>query len=633
MLDFLELEETVGRAWHRFAGDTGSFPSHPQAAVRLAEMRPMLGPFFRALGGENTVEIAPSRAKSSMHRLRFRQYVGLGEERIEDIARDIKSLMLPDCIRFFPQTSLNRDLYLWLVAFMATMPARACGEGSADPLRADLLHVARSTETARRVLRRYPGLKPLYARLAGALAGSRRRGRLPRAEQAVENLIRAELAEAAGHPFIREALPLPQKAPPGYLPALAVPLWPRFVERPETAPRREEETAAGPRPPATGDGDRKVASREDPDRKSDRSPFLLNRFEKILSLSEMIGVDRPADDTDDDTPKTADDLEDMVLGERRGKPASRFRFDLDLPPEALDRNPVTAEIRYPEWDYRSQSYLPDQVAVQLRIADGAAGADALPEEARQLIRRVRRQFEILRPRNILMRGELDGPELDLDQVIRRQADLAAGQEGTDRIHMLSRPRAADLAVTLLTDVSLSTDAWVDNRRVIDVEKEALLVLSHGLAACGDRYSVLSFTSRRRDWVRMETVKAFDEPMGPDIEARIAGLKPGYYTRIGAAIRHASADLLRQPNSRKLLLLLTDGKPNDVDYYEGRYALEDTRRAVIEARRTGISVFAVTVDRNAGTYLPALFGQNGFALVGSLGKLPSALPAIYRSLAG
>ncbi len=632
MLDFLELEETVGRAWHRFAGATGSFPSHPQAAVRLLDMRPMLGPFFRALGGESTVEIAPSRARSSMHRLRFRQYIGLGEERIEEIARDVKSLMLPERIQFFADPDLNRDLYLWLAAFMAVMPPRSAGASEADPLRADLFHIARSGETARAVLKAFPGLKGIYARLAGALVESRRRGRLPRAEQAVENLIEGELLAAAGLPFIHEAIPLPQRAPPGYLPALPVPLWPRFVTRAETAPRKEEPPAKAGRP-ATGEGGRKVATREDPARRSERSPFLLNRFEKILSLSEMIGVDRPADDTDDDTPKTADDLEDMVLGERRGKPASRFRFDLDLPPEALDRSAVTAELAYPEWDYRNQSYLENQVALHVRVAEAAGAPDALPEEARQLIRRVRRQFEVLRPRNVLMRGELDGAELDLDQVIRRRADLAAGQEGTDRIHLLSRPRAADLAVTLLTDVSLSTDAWVDNRRVIDVEKEALLVLSHGLAACGDRYSVLSFTSRRRNWVRIETVKGFDEPMGPDIEARIAALKPGYYTRIGAAIRHAAADLARQPNSRKLMIVLTDGKPNDVDYYEGRYALEDTRRAVIEARRRGISVFAVTVDRQAGTYLPALFGQKGFAMVASLARLPAALPAIYRSLAG
>lgn len=134
-------------------------------------------------------------------------------------------------------------------------------------------------------------------------------------------------------------------------------------------------------------------------------------------------------------------------------------------------------------------------------------------------------------------------------------------------------------------------------------------------------------------MRVETVKAFNEAMGPLVEARIAALKPGYYTRIGAAIRHASAELRRQPNRKKLLLVLTDGKPNDIDHYEGRFALEDSRRAVTEARRSSINTFAVTVDREAKSYVPAMFGQNGYSVVGNISRLPAALPAIYRNLVG
>jgi nitric oxide reductase NorD protein len=196
---------------------------------------------------------------------------------------------------------------------------------------------------------------------------------------------------------------------------------------------------------------------------------------------------------------------------------------------------------------------------------------------------------------------------------------------------MSRPQAHDLAVTILVDVSLSTDAWFDDLRVLDVEKQALQILAHGLSACGDAHEILTFTSRRRDWVRIETVKAFDEAMSATIEARIAALKPGYYTRMGAAIRHAAARLVERPNRRKLLIVLTDGKPNDVDHYEGRFALEDSRRAVGEARRSGISVFGVTVDREARSYVPVIFGQNGYAVVSNIGRLPAALPAIYRGL--
>ena len=118
-------------------------------------------------------------------------------------------------------------------------------------------------------------------------------------------------------------------------------------------------------------------------------------------------------------------------------------------------------------------------------------------------------------------------------------------------------------------------------------------------------------------MRIETVKAFGEPMGAAVERRIGALRPGYYTRIGAAVRHAAAELAGQPQRKKLLLVLTDGKPNDVDHYEGRFAVEDTRKAVREARRLGVAVFGVTVDASAQSYFPTLFGRGGYAIVGNV----------------
>ncbi|MCJ9731399.1 nitric oxide reductase activation protein NorD, partial [Bradyrhizobium sp. PRIMUS42] len=238
------------------------------------------------------------------------------------------------------------------------------------------------------------------------------------------------------------------------------------------------------------------------------------------------------------------------------------------------------------------------------------------------------------PRHELMRAQADGHDLDLDALVRARCDLRAGSGGSglDRIHVAMRPQGHDLAVTLLVDVSLSTDAWVDGYRVLDVEKEALLVLAHGLSACGDHHSILTFTSRRRSWVRLETVKAFGEPMSGAVERRIGALKPGYYTRIGTAVRHAAAELARQPQRKKLLIVLTDGKPNDVDHYEGRFAVEDTRKSVQEARRLGIAAFGVTVDATAQSYFPTLFGRGGYAIVGNIKRLPAALPAIYRQVA-
>lgn len=632
MLDFLELEETVGRAWHRLIGHVQTWPSHPEHAVRLIDMQHILAVCFRGFGGEGAVQIATVRGRTSRHRLGWRQRMGLGEEKLAQPARDASSLMLPAVIDLFPETELNRDLYVWLAAYMAEMPLAPVAES--DPLQRDLAVLRRAQETVARVLRNFPGLERRYRRLAAGTLAARQRGPLPSVEAQVEGRIVSILRQAAGVPD--DALPVIflHRAPTGYLPMLPVPLWPDALLRTETAPRRgEEEPVTGGRDVAGVETERQVAVRESEDaRKDDRSPFILNRFEKILAMAEMVNVDRPSDDSDDDA-KAAEDLDDMTLGERKGRPASRFRFDLDLPPEALDRTPLTAEHTYHEWDFRTGTYLPDHCRVLAAPAAALGTAGTADAETRRLIRRVRRQFEVLRPRCEMLRAQLDGAELDLDAVVRARSDLAAGGQGSDRIHLMSRPQAHDLAVTILVDVSLSTDAWFDNRRVLDVEKEALLVLANGLAACGDNHAILTFTSRRRDWVRIETVKDFDEPMGSLVEDRIAALKPGYYTRIGTAVRHASAELAKQPNRKKLLLVLTDGKPNDIDHYEGRFALEDSRRAVVEARRSGLGVFGVTVDREARSYVPVLFGQNGYAVIGNIAKLPAALPAIYRSLAG
>ncbi|MCP8896079.1 nitric oxide reductase activation protein NorD [Shinella daejeonensis] len=632
MLDFLELEETVGRAWHRLVGKAGTWPRHPDHAVRLEDVRSMLAVCFRGFGGQGAVQIAPARGRSSTHRLRLRERMGLGEEKLVQPGRDHATLMLPGEIDLFADRNLNRDLYIWLAAAMATMPLDRIVRD--DPLQRDLAILQRAEVTAKLVLTAFPGLARRYARLCAATLAARRSRPLPSVERHVENRILSLLKKGAGQTENTLPVIFPHRAPPGYLPMLPVPLWPDALLRAEGEGRGDEDQPATGGDPQGLENGRHMAEREKAEnRTTERSPFILNRFEKILAMAEMVNVDRPGDDSDDHDASAADELDDMTLGERKGRPAARFRFDLDLPPEALDHTRLTGEYTYPEWDYRTAAYLPDHCRVFASPAPDAAAAPDADADTKSLIRRVRRQFEVLRPRHEMLRAQIDGPDLDLDAVVRARSDLAAGGQGSDRIHLMSRPQVHDLAVTILVDVSLSTDAWFDDRRVLDVEKEALLVLAHGLAACGDSHSILTFTSRRRSWVRVETVKDFGEPMNRGVEARIAALKPGFYTRIGPAIRHAAAKLKEQPNRRKLLLVLTDGKPNDVDHYEGRFALEDSRRAVTEARRADVSVFGVTVDREAQAYVPAIFGHNGYAIVSNIARLPAALPAIYRGLVG
>ena len=628
MFEFLELEESVGKFWHRLVGSTASMPVHPESAVTFDEVKPYLATCFRGFGGEVTAQLGPAHVKTSTHRLRIRQLIGLGEERTASASRDNGAVMVPPTIAFFPDRQLNHDLYVWLAAYMASMPLAP--NRAHDPLNADLAALDAARDTAANVLAAFPGLALKYASLCRALLTLRARGALPPVEQLVENRIVGMLSRGAGLPEKAPPSIFPRSAPAGYKPMMAVPLWPAFEQRAEVrSGEGDEETKTAP---ANGlDGAGSFLANRDSDRSAESSPFILNRFEKILAMAEMVNVDRPTDDKDDTDKDAARDLDEIRLGRRKERPSSKFRFDLDLPPEAVEVGAISARITYPEWNYRTGEYMPSYCAVVCGTAAIEVEEATHTDEERSLIRSVRRQFEILRPKQEVLKGQIDGSELDLDAVVRRRADLAAGGDGSDRIHLLSRPQGHDMAVTTLVDVSLSTDAWFDDHRVLDVEKQALSVLANGLAACGTNHSVLTFTSRRRSWVRIETVKAFGEEMSGDVERRIASLKPGYYTRIGAAIRHATAELVKQPNRTKLLLVLTDGKPNDIDHYEGRFALEDSRKAVIEARRNGVAVFAVTIDKDARSYLPSMFGRNGFAIVGDIAKLPKTLPAIYRGL--
>lgn len=634
MLEFLEFEEQVGKRWHRLVGDAASWRRFPDAAVTLDEMRGRLGVLFRGLGGAAGVAIAGGTASQSGHRLTFRQRLGLDAESLYQPRLDGNSLSLPPRLDLLPEPRLNRALYVWLAGFFAHHPGAL---GSADdPLHRDLAFLRQVKVTTGTVLAACPGLAADHAELCGALLGLRPVRSLPAIEAEVEKAVRHLLGEGgdggAFWPVIAGSEQVVGRAPGRYKPFLPVPLWGEVVELLPNGvrPDAEEPGKGGSRD--ARDGTARKAQRRPSDQTDRKDSLILNRFEKILTLIESLNINRAVDDDDEEGAKKAlDDAEEIGLSATKGKPATRLKFDLDLPPDAVDESALQAELTYPEWHYRRRAYLPDYCRVLAGTAS-AEGEDWRPDAATQRrIRQVRRQFEALRPRPEILRAQPDGNELDIEALVRARCDLRASGIGSDRVYQAARRQARDLAVVLLVDVSLSTDGWIDNRRILDVEKEALTVLAHGLAACGDDHAILTFTSRKRDWVRVDSVKDFDEPFGPLVERRISALKPGFYTRIGTALRHAAARLNERPNRHRLIILLTDGKPNDVDHYEGRYGIEDTRRAIAEARQSGQAVFGVTVDREAKEYFPTLFGRGGYAIVDHVARLPAALPSLYRHL--
>ena len=283
-------------------------------------------------------------------------------------------------------------------------------------------------------------------------------------------------------------------------------------------------------------------------------------------------------------------------------------------------------IHYPEWDHRIQAYREPGASVRLLPAPAGpqAWVDATLAEHRSMLDAIRRRFEMLRGQRTPLRRQLDGDDVDLEAWIDARADLRAGLPMAQALYRSQRRAKREMAILLLIDVSGSTDGWVSNgRRVIDVEREALLLVCIALAALGEPYAAQAFSGYGPQSVSVRNLKRFDEPYGNHVATRIAALEPEQYTRAGAAIRHATATLMQEPAAQRLLLLLSDGKPNDVDVYEGRYGVEDMRRAVIEAKLQGIAPFCLTVDRHAAGYLPGVFGANQYALLAK----PSMLPAV------
>jgi len=608
------MEEYVGELWHRFITKAAE-RRHTDAAVELDDIAKTAAIFFRAMGGDPGLSISAAPATRHGARRRLLQRVAGSGEKTELSWRDGEVLRLPSRIDLFPEKSLNRDLYLWLVALAAV----ECDPGQP--------WIVRNQQATKDTLARFPGLSDRYSRLVDAALGIRMPyENLPADEAAQEQAIR----QALQHPGSVAELPGAKR------PFQPVPLWPH----PEPPGSSSSQSAAGDGAPESGGGARTEKSRrkhlaERTDVPEDKNGFLMMfRAESIFSWAEYVKVNRPQDDEDDakSAQLAAEDIDSLTIARDGKTSAASVRFDLDLPAAAEDAVALGDGIPLPEWNWKKQIMQPDYCRLQEMTASDASECE-LPPSLRRTATRLRRQFQALAPTRHWLKAQPDGEEADLDAWVQLAADRASGMRTGD--HGLYRAQVnqqRDLACLLLADLSLSTDAYVsDHARAIDVIRDSLLLFSEALVATGDRFAMYGFSSLRRSNVRFHRLKGFDERYDSMARGRIAAIKPGYYTRMGAAIRYASTLLAQQKNRQRLLLLLTDGKPNDLDQYEGRYGIEDTRVALLEARRQGLRPFCVTIDSEASDYLPHLFGVGGYVVIRKPEELPKELPLLYAQM--
>ena len=290
---------------------------------------------------------------------------------------------------------------------------------------------------------------------------------------------------------------------------------------------------------------------------------------------------------------------------------------------------------YHEWDYNSQSYRPDWVSVYegLHPQGNAADIDKLLEKHAGLAKRLKKMLDLLKPQDkVRIRYQEEGSELDLDIAIRSLIDYKSGAQPDTRINMSHRNDGRNIAVMLLLDLSesLNEKAAGSQQTILELSQEAVTILGWAVEKLGDPFAIAGFHSNTRHDVRYLHIKGYSEHWGDDVKSRLAAMEASYSTRMGAAMRHAAHYLEKQQADKKLMLILTDGEPADIDSKDGRILIEDARQAVKELDQQGIYSYCINLDPKADEYVSDIFGKQ-YTIVDNVSQLPERLPELFISL--
>ena len=611
------MEEWVGGLWHKYITRRAS-TDYPDARVNFSDISQSVGVVFRALGGDVVKRVEAATRRDYVVRRSFLQKLSGENQQISLAWQDEESLRLPESIAVFPEQSLNRDLYIWLAVLAAQHSGR-------------FNHWARDNqELVANVLKLYPNLASRYQRLAQAFILTRPDiDKLPLAEQAMENCI----VQAILKPGSVSDFPVVNYAPKAvylwlYPSAHVDPLLiPEYIEQQEG-----ENDAQNSQKKEKIASSRKKAERVDsPD---SREGMMIFRLESLFSWSEFAQMDRGSDDSeddDDDNQRTIEDLDKITLAKQQDQKSASIKVDLDLPSSAEDDIPLGDGIKLPEWNYKNQQLEDDRCLLQAMLPRDAS-AKKLPINLQKTAKSIQAQFEQLRSVKYWLKAQPQGEELDLNAWLDFHVQSQINSTPQKGLYQSYRGNNRDLSCLLLADLSMSTDAHLDDKaRVIDVVKESMLLFGEALQTVGDNFAMYGFSSVKRSNVRFTLLKNFNEKYDDHVRGRIQAIRPGFYTRMGAAIRQATKILVEQKSTQRLMLILTDGKPNDIDHYEGRFGIEDTRHAIMEAHKLGIKPFCITIDQEAQDYLPYLFGNDGYTVILKPTQLPKRLPQLYHQL--
>lgn len=315
------------------------------------------------------------------------------------------------------------------------------------------------------------------------------------------------------------------------------------------------------------------------------------------------------------------DEEEAFDAERKIEPGEELK---GLPPR-----------HYPEWDYKTLTYRPDWASVYEALHPKGNGADIdrLLQKHAALAKRLKRVLDLLKPQDkVRIRYQEEGSELDLDVAIRSLIDFKGGAHPDPRINMSHRTSGRDIAVMLLLDLSesLNEQASGGQQTILELSQEAVSLLAWAVEQLGDSFAIAGFHSNTRHDVRYLHIKGYSEHWGDEVKGRLAAMQAGWSTRMGAAMRHAAHYLAARKADKKLMLILTDGQPSDVDVQDERLLIEDTRQAVKELDRDGIFTYCISLDPKADEYVSSLFGHQ-YTVIDNIQRLPEKLPELFLAL--
>jgi nitric oxide reductase NorD protein len=373
------------------------------------------------------------------------------------------------------------------------------------------------------------------------------------------------------------------------------------------------------------------------DKKQQEDAVLLHQFEKVETADEFGGNWKDFDGSDEleDHANALDEI-NMKFTVRVDDPShSVYQADFmenTTISESAEVDTKGYHLKYDEWNYRKRSYKEGfcKVYPQTLLKTDLPYYKKTLKKHKSTLMSLRKMLTSVNNKFRMQRRQPQGDSFDIDAVTDLFVDIKSGFTPSEKIYLSKRKKEKDLSILLLLDTSLSSDSYAAGNRVIDVEKQASILFGEILEEFNIDFSINSFHSKTRNYSTFLTIKDFDEPW-QRAKFKIGAVEPSGYTRIGAALRHAGALLDLRNTKNKWVLLLSDGKPNDYDRYEGRYGINDVKQALRELNERQINSYALAIEAQAKYYLPQMFGQNHYEILTNPVELIQALAKLYEKI--